>query len=179
MKNYFPSEIEEDISIILNPLKSQNDLEKDLSIDQLSTYLNINKSYADEISEGISRFFLEEKTTIEENYFYKLLSTFIKRLEENNLSQINFINKIFPILMDKIYNFKNRKIKDENRLFNTISDYIKRLGNNIGQIEYHLNIIFEKLTKENFEFDINEKYALISVLNIFYKVLQMFLFLKY
>ena len=39
MKNYFPSEIEEDISIILNPLKSQNDLEKDLSIDQLSTYL--------------------------------------------------------------------------------------------------------------------------------------------
>ena len=39
MKNYFPSEIEEDISIILNQLKSQNDLEKDLSIDQLSTYL--------------------------------------------------------------------------------------------------------------------------------------------
>ena len=167
MKNYFPSEIEEDISIILNPLKSQNDLEKDLSIDQLSTYLNINKSYAEEISEGISRFFLEEKTTIEENYFYKLLSTFCTKLEENNLSQINFINKIFPILMDKIYNVKIRKIKDENRLFNTISDYIKRLGNNIGQIEYHLNIIFEKLTKENFEFDINEKYALISVLKYF------------
>ena len=151
MRNYFPSEIEEDISIILNSLKTSYDLEKDLSIEQLSTYLDINKSYADEIIEGISKFFTDEKNSI----------------EENNLSQINFINKIFPILMDKIYNFKNRKIKDENRLFNTISDYIKRLGNNIGQIEYHLNIIFEKLTKENFEFDINEKYALISVLKYF------------
>ena len=169
MKNYFPSEIEEDISIILNPLKSQNDLEKDLSIDQLSTYLNINKSYADEISEGISRFFLEEKTTIEENYFYKLLSTFCTKLEENNLSQIIFINKIFPVLMDKVYNFKSRKIKDENKLFNTISDFIKILGNNIGQIEYHLNIIFDKLNKDNFEFEINNKYALISVLKNFLK----------
>ena len=111
MRNYLPSEIEEDISIILNSLKSSYDLEKELSIDQLSTYLDINKAYVDEIIEGISKFFTEEKISIEENYFYKLISTFIKRLEENNLSQINFINKIFPILMDQIYNFKTRKIK--------------------------------------------------------------------
>ena len=167
MKNYFPSEIEEDISIILNPLKSSYDLEKELSIDQLSTYLSINKAYADEIIEGISKFFNIEKTTIEENYFYKVLSSFLNKLEENNLSQISFLNKLFPVLMDKVYNFKNRKIKDENKLFNTISEFIKKLGNNVGQIEYHLNIIFDKLNKDDFEFDINNKYALITVLKTF------------
>ena len=167
MKNYFPSEIEEDISIILNPLKSSYDLEKELSIDQLSTYLSINKAYADEIIEGIFKFFNIEKTTIEENYFYKVLSSFLNKLEENNLSQISFLNKLFPVLMDKVYNFKNRKIKDENKLFNTISEFIKKLGNNVGQIEYHLNIIFDKLNKDDFEFDINNKYALITVLKTF------------
>ena len=68
----------------------------------------------------------------------------MNKLEENKLPEMSFIYKIFPILMDKIYNFKIRKIKDENKLFNTISEFLRKFGNNIGQIEIHLSIIFEK-----------------------------------
>ena len=163
----YQSEINEDISIILKPLKSTYILEKELSIDQLTTYLNINKAYINEIVEGISNFFKAEINSIEEIYFYKIINIFMNKLEENKLPEMSFIYKIFPILMDKIYNFKIRKIKDENKLFNTISEFLRKFGNNIGQIEIHLSIIFEKLSKDDNEFDINDKYALITVLKNF------------
>ena len=168
MRNNFSSNIEDDISIILSPLKSSFELEKELSIDQLTTYLNINKVYIDEIIEGIAKFFTEENS-IDEFYFFKTINTFCEKLEQNNLPQISYINKIFPVLMDKIYNFKFRQIKDENTLFNTLSFFTRKLGNNIGEIEYHLNIIFDKLSKDDSEFDLNDKFILISALKIFLK----------
>ena len=157
--------MDEDISIILNTIISSDEFELELSIDQLISYLNINQAYIDEIIEGLSSFFRNQ--TVEDVYFYKILNIFCENLEEKNLSQINFINNIFPLLMDKIYNYKTRKQKEENILFNTISDFVRKLGNNVTQIEQNMNKIFEKLTSDDTEINDINKYALLVVLTNF------------
>ena len=43
MKNDIASEIEQDINIILNPLKSPYKFEREFSINQLIIYLNIKR----------------------------------------------------------------------------------------------------------------------------------------
>ena len=167
MKNNITSEIEQDIKIILNSLKSPYELEKDFSINQLLIYLNIKKGYVDEIIEGISTFFKNEIELIEEIYFYKVLNIFCSKLEENNLSTTKFINKMFPFLMNKINNYKYKKQKDDDELFNTISNFIKKSENNVGQIELCLNKIFDKLNEPKNQLDDNAKYALITTLSNF------------
>ena len=167
MKNNISSEIEQDINIILSPLKSPYEFEREFSINQLIKYLNIKRTYIDEIIEGISLFFKNEIDSIEEIYFYKVINTFCSELEENNLSTAKFISKILPFLMNKIYNYKQKKQKDDNILFNTISNCIQKFGNNVGQIELCLNTIFEKLTDEKNQLDDNAKIALIKVLSDF------------
>ena len=166
MKNNITSEIEQDIRIILNSLKSPYELEKDFSINQLMIYLNIKKAYVDEIIEGISTFFKSEIEIIEEIYFYKVLNIFCSKLEENNLSTTKFINKMFPFLMNKIYTYKYTKQKDD-ELFNTISNFIKKSENNVGQIELCLNKIFDKLNESKNQLDDNAKYGLITTLSNF------------
>ena len=98
-----PMNINQDLTSILNQLKYRNEISKELSLKQLTTYLNSNREYVDEIVEAMSNFFDSEKPFIEDESFYKIISFFCSKLEENNLSTIKFINKIFPILMDKIY----------------------------------------------------------------------------
>ena len=158
------SSIETNVKKILNWLKHSNEF--DLIMDELIVYFNMKKEYVEQIIEGISNFFTHE-TSINEIYFYKILNIFCKKLEESNLSQISFINKIFPILMDKVFNFKLLNINKGNKLFDTLSDFIRKLGNNTEIIDNYLNIIFDKLVKEENEFNINNKYFLINVLTIF------------
>ena len=167
MKNNSTSEIEQDIKIILNPLKSSYEFEKEFSINQLIMFLNIKRGYIDEIIKGISTFFNNEIESIEEIYFYKILNLFCSKLEENNLSTTKFINKMLPVLMNKIYIFKQKKQADDDILFNTISNFIKKSGNNVGQIELCLNTIFDKLVEHKNPLDDNVKYALIRTLGIF------------
>ena len=137
------------VSRILDNLKFSSEIE--LIIDQLIIFFNKNKENVDEIIEGISKFFKHE-TSINEIYFYKIISIFDKKLEENNLSQIGFINKIFPLLTDKVKNLKPPKTKEENQLFDILSDFIRKLGNDTEIIEKYLDIIFDKLIKEENEF---------------------------
>ena len=120
------------VSRILDNLKFSSEIE--LIIDQLIIFFNKNKENVDEIIEGISKFFKHE-TSINEIYFYKIISIFDKKLEENNLSQIGFINKIFPLITDKVKNLKPPKTKEENQLFDILSDFIRKLGNDTEIIE--------------------------------------------
>ena len=154
------------VSRILDNLKFSSEIE--LIIDQLIIFFNKNKENVDEIIEGILKFFKHE-TSINEIYFYKIISIFDKKLEENNLSQIGFINKIFPLLTDKVKNLKPPKTKEENQLFDILSDFIRKLGNDTEIIEKYLDIIFDNLIKEENEFNINNKYIHINALIIFLK----------
>ena len=165
--NNVPLNIAQDITVILNQLKSKSEIYKELSLKQLTTYLNSNKEYADEIIEEMSKFFDSEKESIEETFFYKIIKTFCSKLEESNLPTTKFINKIFPFLMDKIYYYKQKKQKDDILLFSIISDFTKKCENNAGQIEFNLNTVFEKLRDDKNPPDDFTKYALITVLGNF------------
>ena len=168
MKNNNKSEIEQDINIILKSLKSSYEFEKDFSINQLIAYLNIKRGFVDDIVEGICTFLTNEIESIDEIYFYKLLNIICIKLEEYNLSTIKFINKMFPFILNKISRYKPKKQKEDNLLFNTISNFIKKSGNNVGQIEFCLNAIFDNLNEtKNNVLDENSKYALITSLGNF------------
>ena len=165
--NNVPLNITQDITAILNQLKSKNEIYKDISLKQLTTYLNSNKEYADEIIEEMSKFFDNEKESIEETFFYKIIKTFCSKLEESNLPTTKYINKIFPFLMDKIYYYKQKNRKNDFLLFSIISDFTKKCENNAGQIEFNLNTVFAKLKDDKNPPDDLTKYALITVLEKF------------
>ena len=165
--NNIPLNITQELSVILNQLKSKNEISKQLSLKQLITYLNNNREYTDEIIDEMSKFLDNEKQSIEDFYFYKIITNFCSKLEENNLSTNKFINKILPILMDKIYYYQQYKSKNDNLLFNIIADFTKKCQNNTGQIEFNLNTVFEKLKDEKNPPDDSTKFALITVLSIF------------
>ena len=165
--NNVPLNITQDITVILNQLKSKNEIYKELSLKQLTTYLNSNKEYADEVIEEMSKFFDNEKESIEETFFYKIIKAFCSKLEESNLPTTKFINKIFPFLMDKIYYYKQKNQKDDILLFSIISDFTKKCENNAGQIEFNLNTVFEKLKDDKNPPDDIIKYAIITVLEKF------------
>ena len=159
--------ISQDLTAILNQLKSKNDISKQLSFNHLIAYLNNNREYVDEIIDEMSIFFDSEKQFIEEAYFYKIIIMFCSKLEENNLSTTKFVNKIFPILMEKVYNYNNQQIKQKDDLFDIIADFTKKCENNTGQIEFNLNTVFEKLIDDKNPPEDNVKYALITVLEKF------------
>ena len=165
--NNVPLLIKQDLTVILNQLKSRNDNYKELSLKQLTKYLNNNREYVDDIIEEMSKFFDSDIQFIEETFFYKIITEFCSKLEENNLSTKKFINIIFPILMDKIYYYNKDKSKDDNLLFKVISDFTRKCENNIGQIEINLNTVFEKLKDERNPPEDSTKYALITVLGKF------------
>ena len=159
----------QDLDVILYNIKSKDESLKDLSMNQLSTFLNTNREYIDEIIEEMCKFLDNEKQSIEEPYFFKLILKFCSKLEEKNISAIKFINKAFPILMGRIFYFKEEKI-DEKQLYEIISYFTKKCeNNNTAQIEFNLNTIFEKLTDEKNPPDDINKYSLIKVLETFLK----------
>ena len=166
MNNISNSRIQ-DLTVILNQFKSKNEINKELSLKQLTLYLNRNREYADEIIEEMSKFFDNEKGAIEETFFFKIIKNFCSKLEENNLSTTNFINKIFPLLMDKIYSYKEKNPKADILLFSIISDFTKKCENNAGQIEFNINTVIEKIKDEKILLEDNIKYALITVLSKF------------
>ena len=159
--------IAQELSAILNQLKSKNEISRQLALKQLTTYLNNNREYADEIIDEMSKFFDNEKQSFEDFYFYKIITSFCSKLEENNLSTTKFVNKIFPLLMDKIYYYQQNKSKDDNLLFNIIADFTKKCENNAGQIELNLKTVFEKLKDDKNPPDDSTKLAMIRVLSIF------------
>ena len=165
--NNVPMGITQELTAILNQLKSKNETSKELTLKQLTSFLNNNREYVDEIIEEMSKFFDSEKQSIEETYFYKIITNICSKLEENNLSTTKFINKIFPILMLRIYYYSQNKPKDDTLLFNVLSDLTKKCENNVGQIEFNLNTVFEKLRDEKNPPDDSTKYALITVLEKF------------
>ena len=165
--NNVPLLIKQDLTVILNQLTSRNDNYKELSLKQLTKYLNNNREYVDDIIEEMSKFFDSDIQFIEETFFYRIITEFCSKLEENNLSTKKFINIIFPILMDKIYYYNKDKSKDDNLLFKTISDFTRKCENNIGQIEINLNTVFEKLKDDKNPPEDSTKYALITVLGKF------------
>jgi hypothetical protein len=59
----------QDLTVILNNIKSKDDAIKELSLNQLTTFLNINREFVDEIIEEMSKFLDSEKQTIEESFF--------------------------------------------------------------------------------------------------------------
>ena len=77
----------QDLSVILNNIKSKDESLKDLSMNQLSTFLNTNRDYIDEIIEEMCKFLENEKESIEEPFFYKLILKFCSKLEEKNISR--------------------------------------------------------------------------------------------
>ena len=159
----------QDLSVILNNIKSKDESLKDLSMNQLTTFINTNRDFIDEIIEEMCKFLDNEKQSIEEPYFFKLILKFCSKLEEKNISVIKFINKAFPILMGRIFYFKEEKI-DEKQLYEIISYFTKKCeNNNTAQIEFNLNTIFEKLTDEKNPPDDINKYSLIKVLETFLK----------
>ena len=161
----------QDLTVILNNIKSKDEAIKELSLNQLTTFLNINREFVDEIIEEMSKFLDSEKQTIEESFFYKIIIKFCSKLEEKNLSIIKFINKTFPILMVRIYYYKENKINDDdNQLFDMIAFFTKKCENiNPGQIEFNLNTVFEKIIDEKNPPDDLNKYAMIRVLGTFLK----------
>ena len=175
--NNAPNEIIQDLTSILNQLKSKNET-RVLSLKQLIAYINNYREYIDEIIEVMSKFFDSEKQSIEETYFYQIISTICSKLEESNLSTTKFINKIFPILMLRIYYYSQNKPVDEILLFDVISDLTKKCENNTGQIELNLNTVFEKLVDEKNPPDDSTKYALITVLEKFLNNLPLICFSK-
>ena len=162
--NNVPLEIFQDLNAILYQLKSKNESSRELALKQLIAYINYSREYIDEIIEEMSRFFDSEKQSIDEAYFYKIITTIGSKLEENNLSTTKFINKIFPILMLRIYYYSQNIPTNDTLLFDMISDITKKCENNTGQIELNLNTVFEKLRDEKNPPDDSTKYALISVL---------------
>ena len=160
----------QDLSVILNNIKSKDESLKDLSMNQLSTFLNTNRDYIDEIIEEMCKFLENEKESIEEPFFYKLILKFCSKLEEKNISIIKFINKAFPILMGRIFYFKEEKKTENKQLYKIISYFTKKCENiNTAQIEFNLNTIFEKLTDDKNPPDDLYKYGLIKVLQTFLK----------
>ena len=158
----------QDLTVILNNIKSKDESLKELSLNQLTTFLNTNREYVDEIIEEMSKFLDSEKQSIEESFFYKIILKFCSKLEEKNLSTIKFINKTFPILMVRIYYYKENKSNDDEQLFEIISYFTKKCENiNTGQIEFNLNTVFEKIIDEKNSPDDLTKYAMIKVLGIF------------
>ena len=160
----------QDLSVILNNIKSKDESLKDLSMNQLSTFLNMNRDYIDEIIEEMCKFLENEKESIEEPFFYKLILKFCSKLEEKNISIIKFINKAFPILMGRIFYFNEEKKTENKQLYKIISYFTKKCENiNTAQIEFNLNTVFEKLTDDKNPPDDLYKYALIKVLQTFLK----------
>ena len=130
-----PSTICQDLTVILNQLKSKNETYKELSLKQLTSYLNNNREYVDEIIEEMSKFLDNEKQSLDDTFFYKIVKSFCSKLEEYNLSTTKYINKIFPLLMAKIYYYKEINKNEDILLFDIISDFTKKCENNVGQIE--------------------------------------------
>ena len=169
----------QDLTCILNNIKSKDESLKELSLNQLSTFLNTNREYVDEIIEEMCKFLDSEKQSIEESFFYKIILKFCSKLEEKNISIIKFINKTFPLLMGRIYYFKESKKIDDNQLFDVISYFTKKCeNNNTGQIEFNLNTVFEKLTDTKNPPDDLNKYAMIRVLGTFLKNAPLVCFAK-
>ena len=162
-----PSTICQDLTVILNQLKSKNETYKELSLKQLTSYLNNNREYVDEIIEEMSKFLDNEKQSLDDTFFYKIVKSFCSKLEEYNLSTTKYINKIFPLLMAKIYYYKEINKNEDILLFDIISDFTKKCENNVGQIEFNLNTVFEKLKDEKNPPEDIIKYALITVIKEF------------
>jgi hypothetical protein len=116
-----PIEIIEDLTALLKQFKSKNEESKELALKQLTTYLNNNREYTDEIIEEMSKFFDSQNESIEETDFYKIINNICSILEKNYLSTTKFINKIFPMLMQRIYYFSQNGPKDDFLLFNIIA----------------------------------------------------------
>ena len=169
----------QDLDVILYNIKSKDESLKDLSMNQLSTFLNTNREYIDEIIEEMCKFLDNEKQSIEEPYFFKLILKFCSKLEEKNISIIKFINKAFPILMGRIFYFKDEKKNENKQLYEIISYFTKKCeNNNTAQIEFNLNTVFEKLTDVKNPPDDLNKYALSKVLATFLKNAPMVCFGK-
>ena len=162
--------IVQDLTVILNNIKSKDESLKELSLNQLTTFLNTNREFVDEIIEEMCKFLDSEKQSIEQSFFYKIIIKFYSKLEEKNISTIKFINKIFPMLMVHIYYYKDYKKNEDNKFYEIISYFTKKCeNNNIGQIEFNLNTVFEKLTDKNNPPDDINKYAMIRLLGTFLK----------
>ena len=116
----------QDLTCILNNIKSKDESLKVLSLNQLSTFLNTNREYVDEIIEEMCKFLDSEKRSIEESFFYKIIIKFYSKLEEKNISTIKFINKIFPMLMVHIYYYKDYKKNEDNKFYEIISYFTKK-----------------------------------------------------
>ena len=169
----------QDLDVILYNITSKDESLKDLSMNQLSTFLNTNREYIDEIIEEMCKFLDNEKQSIEEPYFFKLILKFCSKLEEKNISIIKFINKAFPILMGRIFYFKDEKKNENKQLYEIISYFTKKCeNNNTAQIEFNLNTVFEKLTDVKNPPDDLNKYALSKVLATFLKNAPMVCFGK-
>ena len=79
----------QDLTVILNNIKSKDESLKELSLNQLTFFLNINREYVDEIIEEMCKFLDNERQSIEESFFYKIILKFCFKLEEQNISYFN------------------------------------------------------------------------------------------
>ena len=62
--------IVQDLTVILNNIKSKDESLKELSLNQLTTFLNTNREFVDEIIEEMCKFLDSEKQSIEQSFFY-------------------------------------------------------------------------------------------------------------
>ena len=158
-----------DLLVILSQLKSNKPLIQEYSSNQVASFLNKNREYADDIITKVAEYFDKNINEISESLLIKVITNILNVLQENNISITNFISKIFPILMHIIY-YCNRNIEQYDIVTKVIGNLINKCGTYTSQIiESHVNSIFDKFKKEqSFKYEYT-KDAMISVLKEFLK----------
>lgn len=158
-----------DLLVILSQLKSNKPLIQEYSSNQVASFLNKNREYADDIITKVAEYFDKNINEISESLLIKVITNILNVLQENNISITNFMSKIFPILMHIIY-YCNRNIEQYDIVTKVIGNLINKCGTYTSQIiESHVNSIFDKFKKEqSFKYEYT-KYAMISVLKEFLK----------
>ena len=141
-------------------------------ITQIGIFISYNREFSDNIVTQLATFIEKNFSLISIDTLINLLSKILNVLLENNLSITNFMNKIFPILI-QIISKKNRKKDEIDKIINIIGKFTKMcIKYQLSQIiESNVNSIFERFFSINDNNNSNNKdyikYFLLSLISEF------------
>ena len=129
------------------------------SIMSLSYYIRRNRNNIEEIIKSLYSF-LDNEDTLSEKVIVNIIDTVLNLLTENS-QIINFINKIFPVLVSKFY-LTNQNISLLEDINNIVGKLIK-IGVIYSRqiIENNIDSLFNKVSNENYLKNENTKCAII------------------
>ncbi len=127
-------------------------------ITQIGIFISYNREFSDNIVTQLATFIEKNFSLISIDILINLLSKILNVLLENNLSITNFMNKIFPILI-QIISKKNRKKDEIDKIINIIGNFTKIcIKYQLSQIiESNVNSIFERFFSINDNNNSNNK----------------------